>query len=275
MQLYALDQQQQLIHIHDALKSTNYYCIECHQVVRARGGSKVLPHYYHLKPNQHCYLSNKSLIHIHIQQHLQKLLPLGEAFLEKHFPSINHIADVVWITQKLVFEIQCSSITTEDIHRRNHAYKTIGYNVIWILHKHLYDKHLFTTVEEALMSTPTYVTNIDETGQGYIYDHPYLVNNRYKYFVHTPLPIDLTKPQNMPKNLFHDQIPIISYRMEHLPVFFNNDLIDIYINKKNILPIILQKILTTKKYLQQFSPKTNYFKKIYLAFFRWLLEMHS
>src|SRR5262249_7520278 len=112
--------------------------------------------------------SGKSLVHLQTQRYIQKELPGCQ--LEKRFPSVNRIADVVCEEKKLVFEIQCSYITAREIEERNIDYSSLGYRVIWILHDRLYNQFHLTAAEYFLESSPRYFANIDEEGNGYIYD---------------------------------------------------------------------------------------------------------
>lgn len=168
MHLYALDEQDNLVLAHQAEKQVNYYCRECHSVVRCRGGFFRQIHFYHIEPNRTCRQSGKSIIHLQIQHYFQKVLT--EVTLEKNFSAINRIADIVWEQEKLVFEIQCSPITACEVEERNRDYQSLGYQVIWILHDQLYNKNRLTAAEYFLRESPHYFTNINGDGYGCIYD---------------------------------------------------------------------------------------------------------
>ena len=94
MHLYALDEKENLISVHETDKKTNYFCPECRSIVRCRGGFLRQIHFYHLEPNRSCRQSGKSLVHLQIQYYLQRVL--SESELEKRFSSIDRIADVAW-----------------------------------------------------------------------------------------------------------------------------------------------------------------------------------
>lgn len=191
MQLYALNHLEQVISSMQAAKQQDYKCIECLQVVRLRGGIYRQNHFYHSNPNQACRLSQKSEEHIQVQLFLQKILPEGECFLEKRFNSINRIADAVWEPQKLIFEVQCSSISYQEVLARNSDYEKEGYKVIWILHDQRYNKWRVTAAEMALTDLPHYFTNIDETGQGIIYDRYAYVKDGLRKKILKPLIINI------------------------------------------------------------------------------------
>ena len=140
MQLFALDENDQLVPAQRAVRQRTYICLECGKNVRLRGGVHRQIHYYHIEPIRSCKLAGKSLIHLNVQFYMQSILPQGDSALEHRFPRIRRIADVVWISQKIVFEIQVSLITAEEVLQRNRDYLSQGYRVVWILHEKRYNK---------------------------------------------------------------------------------------------------------------------------------------
>lgn len=169
MQLFALDDIS-LVFANVAAKQKNYHCCECGVVVRLRKGLHRQPHFYHLQPTRDCHLSGKGMVHLQTQMHFLSILPQGECALEYRFPSIQRIADVAWIPQQLVFEIQYSSITAEEVAQRNADYGKLGWQVIWILHDHRYNHARLSAAEAFLSGLPHYFTNIDQEGNGIVYD---------------------------------------------------------------------------------------------------------
>ena len=97
MQLYALNDQNQVVGAHQASKKLDYQCFECQSRVRLRGGFHRQNHFYHVDPNQPCRLSGKGMVHLQIQIYLKQLLNCQTCFLEYRFPSIGRIADVAWL----------------------------------------------------------------------------------------------------------------------------------------------------------------------------------
>lgn len=89
MQLYAVDSQGALVHARRSLKSTNYSCLECGQIVRLRGGPHRQRHFYHLDPTPLCRQHQKGAIHLHLQAHFLQHLPEADCRLEYRFPMIN------------------------------------------------------------------------------------------------------------------------------------------------------------------------------------------
>ncbi|MFZ0565261.1 MAG: competence protein CoiA family protein [Chlamydiales bacterium] len=170
MQIYAFNEKGRLLTVHEALRHKNYICPECQNRVRLRGGMWRQLHFYHIDLSPSCSLSKKSLIHIHTQYALQKKLAPEKIWLEHPFPEIRRIADVVWPAKKLVFEVQCSQIEKNEIARRNRDYQQIGYQVIWILHDHYYNRFKLSASELYLLPSTHYFTNINRLGMGMIYD---------------------------------------------------------------------------------------------------------
>jgi competence CoiA-like predicted nuclease len=58
--------------------------------------------------------------------------------LEKPFSSICRIADVVFIKEKVVVEIQTSLLRISEMLERQEDYKKIGFSVIWLLHNEVF-----------------------------------------------------------------------------------------------------------------------------------------
>lgn len=96
---------------------------------------------------------------------------LPEVKLELRFPTISRIADAAWEKEKIVFEIQCSPITAEELKSRNQDYKSLGWTPIWIFHEDRYNKRHLTAAEWAVRREAHYFTDIDEEGEGSFYTH--------------------------------------------------------------------------------------------------------
>lgn len=222
MQLYALNDQNTLIAANHAIKQKNYVCFECKSLVRLRGGLHRQKHFYHLDPNRSCKLGGKSLLHLQVQCHLQQLLP--DCLLEHRFPKINRIADVVWTSKKLIFEVQVSPITAEEIIQRNHDYSLMGFQVIWILHDKRFNRFQVSAAEEVLINRPHYFTNIDIKGRGVIYDQLQWKDKGVRKKKERPLIIDLSQPLKPIRSIY--KIPkIIDDRLKSWPISFSGDLI--------------------------------------------------
>src|SRR5690554_4243392 len=114
MALYAYDEHGSPIYAGNAEERRSYKCCGCRKTVRVRKGPRRVPHFYHLSLTPSCRLYGKSQDHLFAQLAIQKMLPKGEGILEKPFPEILRAGDLVWESQKIVFEIQCSHITVEE-----------------------------------------------------------------------------------------------------------------------------------------------------------------
>lgn len=229
MQLYALNASHQPILARHASKQQDYVCLECHKRVRVRGGMHRQPHFYHLEPNRHCYLSGKSMSHLQAQWAIYQLLPLGECELERSFPEIKRIADVAWKDQKIVFEIQCSPISATEVLKRNADYRSLGWEVVWILHDKRYNQWRLTAAEWVLRHSPFYFTNINENGAGIIYDQFDLWQKGIR---HSKLASLAIQPHRMRRKVSvvqqHCEHPFIELAQERLKkwsLFFEGDLV--------------------------------------------------
>lgn len=239
MQLYALDLNQQLIFAKQALKQQDYSCLECGKVVRIRSGQHRHTHFYHLASDQACRLNGKSMIHLQVQFCLNRLLP--DSSLECRFPEIKRIADLVWWPQKLIFEVQCSSIKAEEVEKRNSDYASLGFQVIWILHERKFNQWRVTAAENHLESFPHYFTDIDEDGNGVIYDQYSIVKAGMRKKLLSPLPIEISIPQKMDMMMALDEVScVLKTRLHHWKLHFKGDLISQFLSKDEQLQKCLQ-----------------------------------
>lgn len=225
MQLYAFDNDFEVVAAAHAEKQKNYLCLECRGTVRIRKGQHRHVHFYHLTHSDACRLSGKSLIHLQTQIFLHSLLPAGESHLEFRIPEINRIADLAWIPQKIIFEIQCSPITAQEVHERIQDYASQGFQVVWILHDKRYNQWRMTAAEQYLQDKLFYFTNIDAYGRGMIYDQFDLIKKGIRKQTLPFLQVKLNEPK-----LFCSkkcQIPpLLSRRMPDAHQYFAGDLID-------------------------------------------------
>lgn len=232
MQIYAFDSTGRMISANLAQKHQNYFCAECKSIVRLRGGIHRQKHFFHINQDRVCRLGGKSMVHLQVQYHLQNIIPSGESSLEERFPEINRIADVVWFPQKLIFEIQCSNITSEEIRNRNADYQKMGYRVVWILHDTQFNQLRVSEAELFLQETSFYFTNIDKDGNGLIYDQFSIINKGIRRPRLSPLKLDLAKPIKIsdiePSQLNPHNIPkIVKQRLQSWPFAFEGDLTDL------------------------------------------------
>ncbi len=230
MQLYALNKDNRLVFAGHAQKHHDYACVECQRRIRLRGGLHCQKHFYHIEPNRHCQLSGKGMIHLQIQFYIWHQLPPHECQLEYRFREINRIADVVWIPHHLVFEIQCSPISAEEIERRNRDYQQLGWTVVWILHDQRYNQWRVTAAEHQLRSSLCYFTNLDKQGKGEIYDQFDFFYKGKRQHQLTALPIDLScfrRLTSFESKVRSEKIQHLNNRFCYWSLSFRGDLMDL------------------------------------------------
>lgn len=283
MQLYALDQIKRLVVAGAANKQQDYHCIECNNRVRLRGGMHRQKHFYHIEPNLHCRLHGKGMVHIQIQNLLLQKFPVDECQLEYRFPEINRIADVAWIPQKIIFEIQCSPITADEVRQRNKDYGRLGWEVIWILHDERYNKWRLTAAEEELRASPHYFTNIDSDGKGFLYDQFDLIKRGVRHKKMKPLQIEPTSFKRLNLDLVkNDYLLFVNNRLKNWSLALEGDLIHLSLNQEENDYVLAAREMeamnegnTEKKQSVKLilgSVLYKWFIRPYLLFFQMLLE---
>lgn len=219
MQLRAYNEKDLVIFAHQAKKQSDYFCLECRGVVRLRSGVHRQKHFFHLSPSQDCRQSGKSMEHLQAQFYLKQLLG-EECVLEYSFPSIHRIADCAWISKKIIFEIQCSSISQEEVIRRNEDYASMGYRVVWILHDRRFNQRRLSAAELWLQEHPHYFTNMDMQGKGHFYDQLDAVGKGVRRVLLKPAVVDVSKP------VMHDYLglpAVLIKRHEQWQLSFEGD----------------------------------------------------
>lgn len=238
MQLYALDQLNQPVLAGQASKHQDYICSECRERVRVRGGMHRQPHFYHLEPNRHCHLSGKTMPHLQTQWAIYQALPEGECQLEFRLPEINRIADVAWHSQRIIFEVQCSLISAEEILKRNADYRSLNWEVVWILHDKRYNQWRLTAAEWVLRTSSHYFTNMNGEGRGIIYDQFDQRQHGIRLIKLNALPIDVNRFKRFSSlNLLIKPVGLIQLTQQRLntwKLFFEGDLVLSNLNKQEL-----------------------------------------
>jgi competence protein CoiA len=286
MQICALDSNNILTLADRAVKQQNYFCVECQQVVRLRSGIHRQAHFFHIQPNRTCGLHAKGMPHLMLQSFLHGILPAGEAELECRFPSIKRIADVAWHHQKIIFEIQCSPISAEEVAGRNRNYASLGYRVVWILHDNRYNQARLSAAEEFLMSHSHYFTNMNADGEGIIYDQFAAVTHGKRVFRLPALSIDPSSPKLLTQSSFRSKnnLPfILNQRAKTWPLMFTGDLLDTVFNHKGAhdhlderqkeLFLKLELFLGKKSYFLQFLTQKNILKEYVVRPYQAVLKL--
>lgn len=268
MQFYALEGDLPILAAH-ALRHKEYRCPECKGTVLVRKGAQREPHFYHPTVPAHCLQHKKSLTHLRIQWIIHQLFPSGEAKMERPFPEIGRIADVVWERGKIVFEVQYSAITLQEARSRCHDYLSAGFTPIWILHEKQFNKRKLSASEELLRKTGAYYTNIDEKGHGEIYDQFDICLRGRKLFSGPLLKIDLKKPYlAAPRGKSEKTLPQAILNRQG-PLYFAGDLLDHFLKEPSSSMLDME-----KRFLKESQKPTplSYLKRFYQIFFRLLLE---
>lgn len=171
---------------------------------------------------------NKSRTHLALQHFLLEALPVGKAEMERRFPEIGRIADVVWEEKKLLFEIQCSPMSRQEMLDRTKAYHSIGYQTIWILHERSYNKFRLTSLENAIQDIPHYFTNLSPGGEGVIYDQCCYIKGAVRAKTWKRLPIDLSRPRSISPEMQKAnkvRLQMVERRVNSWPLYFHLDLL--------------------------------------------------
>lgn len=197
--------------------------MECQHPVRARSGFFRQPHFYHIRKNSRCSQCAKSEVHLRIQLHLLWLLPKGEAEMEVPFLSISRIADIAWTVKKIIFEIQCSSISYREIKKRTLDYLSIGYQPVWILHDRIYNKEKLTSQEIFLQNHPHYFTNTTQPASVLIYDQLQIIHRNIRLYKGSKIPVHIHRVMSS-SDLCSFPIHL---QKRNSNLYFSNDLIDL------------------------------------------------
>lgn len=191
MQIYALDNTGSLISAIHAQKKASYLCPECACPLRLRGGDLRRLHFYHLDLAPSCRLNGKSETHLAIQSHLQTLFGEQDCLLEKRFPTIQRIADCYSPSKKIVYEIQCSPISAEEVKKRMRDYASLGFKVIWILHDKQFNRNIVSAAEAFLLAHTFVYTNFNNKGMGTFYQMSFKVKGGIRIENSHKKPVDL------------------------------------------------------------------------------------
>lgn len=182
MALYAFDREEEFISAREAKPRQTYWCIGCSMPVRKRRGKYGFYHFYHLLKSPQCRLFTYKQDHFLAQIQIQKFFPENVIQIEKPFIQINRVADACFEEKKIVFEIQCSPISESEAKQRIFDYRSLGYEVIWLLDDKRYNKRILKPAEKFLRNYLTYFVSIQRGLTSEIYDQfeIFLDNKRVK-----------------------------------------------------------------------------------------------
>lgn len=227
MQLIACDGQGIRVIAFEAQKKIDYHCPECGSPLRLRKGPHVQPHFYHYRKSEGCKHHKKTLAHLHNQLYLAEKLPKGEAVLEHPFKAIGRIADVFWPAKRIVFEVQYSAMTAAEAEAREKDYRSLGLDLVWILHEARFNKRRLSSAEHIFTSCTVYYTSIRSRGSGMIYDQFEIIRGGMRCFKGARFPINPAKPYSMQEVKAPSPCPdLFSRRLQTRSLGFTGDIID-------------------------------------------------
>lgn len=273
MQLYALTETGEILSASRAEKSHNYLCLECHGVVHIRGGVHRQRHFYHLQLTPSCRQSQKSLEHLQTQCHLQKIISSPLCQLECPFPQIGRIADVAWHEKKMVFEVQCSPIPALEVAQRTQDYRSLGWEVVWILHERQFGQKRLSAAELQLRQHPCYFCNINADGEGIIYDRFDTIERGHRSNRLEPLITNLAQPKTAAGC---GVLKRVHERLTENSLYFTGDLIDLALSDRES-PYIAQ-AQQIEKSLQTMGNRKSWLQSLkgaYRVLFQLVLERVS
>jgi len=209
-----------------AEKRKDYICPECSFPVRVKGGKHRQSHFFHVESNPTCRQAQKGPIHLRLQSFIKYLLADEGAVMEKNFSEIHRIADVACMNTKKVFEIQYSPMPLEEAKQRCRDYETLGYQVIWILHDHYYNQKKIRPPEPYLRKKTCYFSNMDEEGNGMIYDQLEEISGKRRRLKSDSVRVNLRKSHPSPPFLRH-----LYLQNRTGPLYHEGDLVDSFLKK--------------------------------------------
>ncbi len=209
-----------------ALKGKIYHCPECNSPLRLRSGPHRKAHFYHSLAQKHCRQNQKTLEHLELQLKLLALFGPENTSMEHPFPEVNRIADIAWHQHKTVFEVQCSPISLAEAKTRCEDYAKAGYRLIWILHEKRYNQKKLSAAEAYLRTVPCYFTNVNQRGEGIIYDQFEVLQGCRRLFKGPPLEVQIDRLLNRGEWKMEAPLPfLLQSRSENWPLFASGDLL--------------------------------------------------
>jgi competence CoiA-like predicted nuclease len=158
---------------------------------------------------------------------LQKILPAGETILEKPFPTINRIGDLVWEPRKIIFEIQCSNISSFETQQRIRDYLKAGYQVVWILDDRIFNRRIVRPAEKSMRQTTCYFATIRGLQFPIFYDQFEIFSQEKRIKKGQRLKIQINKPCPMPEISWDKEVipQQVWQKIHKQPFYFQGDLL--------------------------------------------------
>ena len=150
-----------------------------------------------------------------------------QARLEYYFPSVHRIADLVVISKKLIFEIQCSPISLEEVQRRNQDYASLGFKVIWILHHKRFNQKTLSPAELYLRCRHlSYFASVtQDNSKVFFYDQFEFFDGMRRIYKSPPFVLQSFLPCTL-SSIPHTFPKTIKKKLSHSPFYLPGDLAD-------------------------------------------------
>lgn len=148
---------------------------------------------------------------------------------------MHRVADLVVFSQKLIFEIQCSPITLEEVQERNRDYAFLGFRVIWFLHHRKFNQKTLSPSELYLRRRHlSYFASITQGGHVLFYDQLEFFDGLHRVYKSPPFILKNFIPQAL------SSIPRIfpktfREKLSYCPFYLPGDLFDHLLTKKNAI----------------------------------------
>jgi hypothetical protein len=165
MQRFALSENGKRVFAEEAFPQVDYFCPECLSPLRLKRGEVKVAHFFHLEGTRECRWKTRFQVHTTIQESIAEKLGETACTLECFFPEISRIADIAYHPEKIVFEIQVSPISDEEVKKRTEDYWRVGWHVIWILHVDQFGRKKACAAESFLEGIPHYFVLLFDRGQ--------------------------------------------------------------------------------------------------------------
>ncbi|HFU4189987.1 TPA: competence protein CoiA [Streptococcus suis] len=152
--LVALDEDGQVFNVlENPAPQGRFCCPGCGGLVRYKSGKVLRSHFAHVTLRDcHYFSENESTQHLSLKSCLYKwLINEEQVELEKCLPELGQIADL-FVNDRLVLEVQCSSLPISRLQLRTQVYRDAGYMVLWLLGKDLWLKERLTNLHKQFLS---------------------------------------------------------------------------------------------------------------------------
>ena len=274
MALYAYEEGC-FINAADSSPDKSYRCVSCKSLVKLRRGLFRIPHFYHLAKTPSCRLYSKSEDHMLAQLAIQRLLPPGETTLEKPFSEISRVADLAWERPKIVFEIQCSKLSVQEVRQRVHDYSKVGYRVVWILDDRIFNRNKIGEAEHLIRKSTSYYAKLRNQTFPTFYDQFEIDSNRKRLKKGHRLTVQLQRPFSVPPKGSWLEMPLpnqVLRKIELSQIYFHGDLLHkAFLSKK--IPEIAYSMHTLRVLEEYYKRKVEKERLFGMALItRWILQ---